>query len=332
NLITTSSSSVGEVLAQKKIQDLPLVSNNVLDLVGTMGGTFLTQDKIFGAEQTSFAGVSARDINIQRDGISVNNQRWPNGLETPTKMNPDLVGEIRMILAPVDAEMGRGNGQIQILTRSGTNQYRGSATWNVQNSFLDANTWLNNSRTPRGTAPWRNMHDYSVAFGGPIKKNKTFFYTVWNQLIVTSRQEVFPTVPTDCARRGIFRYFDNFVNGNASQLPVTVAGFPQVPTVNLDGSPRSPDGSPLRYLSVFGALAANPTKPDCSDAQIDTSTLVPNGTSSWDPNRRQLDKTGFIASTLAAMPHANSFDNPNRLTLAVPDGLNTATLRWVRRN
>ena len=332
NLITTSSSSVGEVLAQKKIQDLPLVSNNVLDLVGTMGGTFLTQDKIFGAEQTSFAGVSARDINIQRDGISVNNQRWPNGLETPTKMNPDLVGEIRMILAPVDAEMGRGNGQIQILTRSGTNEYRGSATWNVQNSYLDANTWLNNSRTPRGTAPWRNMHDYSVAFGGPIKKNKTFFYTVWNQLIVTSRQEVFPTVLTDCARRGIFRYYDNFVNGNASQLPVTVAGFPQVPTVNLDGSPRSPDGSPLRYLSVFGALAANPTKPDCSDAQIDTSTLVPNGASSWDPNRRQLDKTGFIASTLTAMPHANSFDNPNRLTVAVPDGLNTATLRWVRRN
>src|SRR6185369_16895189 len=145
NLITTSSSSVGEVLAQKSIQDLPLTSNNVLDLVATMGGTFMTTDKVFAAEQTSFAGVSARDVNIQRDGISVNNQRWPNGLETPTKMNPDLVGEIRMILAPVDAEMGRGNGQIQILTRSGTNQFRGSATWNVQNTAFDANTWLNNS-------------------------------------------------------------------------------------------------------------------------------------------------------------------------------------------
>jgi len=128
NLITTSSSSVGAVLPEKQIQDLPLVSNNVLDLVSTMGGTYMTNDKVFGAEQTNFAGVSARDVNISRDGISVNNQRWPNGLETPTKMNPDLVGEIKMILAPVDAEMGRGNGQIQIMTRSGTNQYRGSAT------------------------------------------------------------------------------------------------------------------------------------------------------------------------------------------------------------
>jgi hypothetical protein len=331
NIIATSSSSVGEVLPERQIQDLPLVSNNVLDLVGTMGGTFLTGDKIFGAEQTSFAGVSARDVNISRDGISVNNQRWPNGLETPTKMNPDLVGEIRMILAPVDAEMGRGNGQIQILTRSGTNEYRGSATWNVQNTAFDANTWQNNSR--RVTPPWRNAHDYSLAFGGPIKKNKTFFYTVWNQLIVKSRQEVFPTVLTDCARRGIFRYFDGFINGNARQVDNQIGSFPQRATVNPDGSPRSPDGSPLRYISVFGPLAANPTQPDCSDAQINTSTLVPNGaTTGWDTHRRQLDRSGFIAATLASMPLANSFENPGNVGASAPDGLNTATHRWVRTN
>ena len=337
NLITTSSSSVGEVLTQKQLQDLPLVSNNVLDLVGAMAGTYITNDKIFGAEQTSFAGVSARDVNIQRDGISVNNQRWPNGLETPTKMNPDLVGEVRMILAPVDAEMGRGNGQVQIMTRSGTNQFRGSAVWNVQNSVFDSNTWFNNTRSPRIAQTWRNMHEYDGAFGGPIKKNKTFFYALWNQLIVTSRAETFPTVLTDCARRGIFRYFDNYVNGNARQIPTVNGNANQVATVNPDGSPKSPDGSPLRYLSVFGPLAANPTKPDCSDAQIDSSTLVPTGaTASWDTYRKQLDKTGFIAGTLSSMPHANSFDNPANTVASpiafVPDGLNTANYRWVRSN
>src|SRR5207247_3848631 len=249
--VTATNNATG-VVTTVQSKDLPLVSNNVLDLVAVMGGTFLTNDKVFGAEQTNFAGVSARDVNISRDGISVSNQRWPNGLETPTKMNPDLVGEIRMILAPVDAEMGRGNGQIQILTRSGTNEYRGSATWNIQNTALDANTWLNNSR--RVTPPWRNGHDYSLAFGGPIKKNKTFFYTVWNQLIVESRTEVFPNVLTDCARRGIFRYYDNYINGNARQLTTTVGGFPTTATVNPDGSPKSTDGSPLRYLNLFVSL------------------------------------------------------------------------------
>ena len=220
NLITSSSSSVGEVLQEKTIQDLPLVSNNVLDLVGVMAGVRMTNDAIFGAEQTNFAGVSARDINVQRDGISINNQRWPNGLDSPTRMNPDLVGEIKLILAPVDAEMGRGNGQVQIQTRSGTNAFHGALVWNVQNSALDANTWTNNSKSPVITPPWRNQHEYNIAVGGPIKKNKTFFYALWDQEIVSSRATAFPTVLTDCARLGIFRYFDNFNNGNANQIPL----------------------------------------------------------------------------------------------------------------
>ena len=77
NLITSSSSSVGEVLQQRQIQDLPLVSNNVLDLVGVMAGVTMTNDAIFGAESTNFAGVSARDINVQRDGISSTTRGGP---------------------------------------------------------------------------------------------------------------------------------------------------------------------------------------------------------------------------------------------------------------
>jgi hypothetical protein len=212
-----------------------------------MAGVFMTNDAVFGAEQTNFAGVSARDVNVQRDGISMNSQRWPNGLDSPTRMNPDLVGEIRLILAPVDAEMGRGNGQVQIQTRSGTNAYHGAAVYNVQNSALDANLWANNrNQTPNAQGkveatqpPWRNYHDYSLSFGGPIQKNKTFFYALWNQQIIVNRQTVNPTVLTDCARLGIFRYYDNFPNGSARAT---------VPTVNVDGSPRSPDGSPSARL------------------------------------------------------------------------------------
>ena len=71
---------------------------------------------------------------------------------SPTTINPDLVGEIRIILSPIDAELGRGNSQIQIQTRSGTNQYRGSAAWNIINTALNANTWGNNQRSIREPA------------------------------------------------------------------------------------------------------------------------------------------------------------------------------------
>src|SRR5689334_3517344 len=103
-LLLESSSSVGNVLEQQKVVDLPLVSNNVLDLVGVMAGVNVTKDNVFGANDTKFAGVAAGNINVQRDGIPITGGRWPTGLQPATSINPDLVGEVRMILPPVDAE------------------------------------------------------------------------------------------------------------------------------------------------------------------------------------------------------------------------------------
>ena len=135
-----------------------------------------------------------------------------------------LSGEIRLILSPVDAELGRGNSQIQIHTRSGTNKYTGSAAWYVRNTALDANTWSNNHTpfTDPGTGvttnstqkPWRNNHQYSIAYGGPVKipglydgKNKTFFYALWAQNISNTRQVLYTPVLTDTARHGNFPLF-----------------------------------------------------------------------------------------------------------------------------
>jgi hypothetical protein len=48
-----------------------------------------------------------------------------------------MIGEIKLILTPVDAEMGRGNGQVQITTRSGTNRFSGAAVWSIRNSAVE---------------------------------------------------------------------------------------------------------------------------------------------------------------------------------------------------
>jgi hypothetical protein len=102
----------------------------------------------------TFAGLGAYYVNLQRDGIESNAMaRWGVSIQTSTFMSPDLVGEVKLVLAPVDAEMGRGNGQMQVLTRSGTNQFRGTAVWSVRNSALDANTWNNNNDIDSRTGP-----------------------------------------------------------------------------------------------------------------------------------------------------------------------------------
>jgi hypothetical protein len=92
-----------------------------------------------------------------------------------------------------------------------------------------------------------------------------------------------------------------------------------------------PYDNSLQYISVFGPLQSNPTKLDCSDAPINSATLVPNGVSltaapgsggGWDPFRRQMDTTGFINRTMAFYPTPNNYE--------IGDGLNTAGYRVLR--
>ena len=331
-LLATSSSSVGEVLTQQKVQDLPIVGNNVLDLFRLLPGARMNADGVNG----TFAGVSADKVNMQRDGVDASGSAYwvQAGAQSATFINPDLVGEIRLILAPVDAEMGRGNAQVQFLTRSGTNRFNGSAVWSLRNTALDANTWNNNNDTDPLTGAWKptkpdwlNANQYTISYGGPIIKNKTFFFALWDGLIVNARTVQNPTVLTPCARNGIFRYFDNWNNGNFTQTTQATGNTPTIAVVNAVGNPVTPTNNPdvtpfngsaftgtLRYTSVFGPLTNVPSTPDCSDAQL--------GTTRFDTFRTGVDTSGFVNKVLGAMPVPNNYE--------VGDGLNTAGHRWVR--
>src|SRR6185369_10210093 len=164
-----------------------VVGNNVLDMLNALGGidnlVFTSANPSAansgGRETTTLGGVSAMFTPVLRDGVMVQDTRWPTGINSATVINPDLVGEIRLIVAPVDAELGRGNGAVQISTRSGTNQFHGAATWNIQNTGLNPNSWSNNRVQPKRIEPaWININQGTVAVGGPIIKNKTFFYAL----------------------------------------------------------------------------------------------------------------------------------------------------------
>ena len=339
SILTTSSSSVGEILTQQRVQDLPTVSNNVLDLYRLMPGIRVNDDGVSG----SFAGLSGQGtVNVQRDGVdAAGGSRWGSNALSATYMSPDLIAEAKLIVAPVDVELGRGNAQVQFLTRSGSNQYHGTGAWYVRNSALDANTWNNNRQVDPKTGAWKpttpdwsNNHQFTGSIGGPIVRNKTFFFALWDSSLINGRTTPNSLVLTPCARNGIFRYYDSgrdsnnqvipsWNNGNAVQQTST-GTTPVISVVDAVGNPvrpaTNPDGSTfdgtLRYFSVFGALANTPTLPDCSDAQVQGN--------SWDANRRAVDATGFVAKVLGQMPLPNNYE------LAGTDGLNTAGHRWTR--
>ncbi len=181
--IATSSASIGEVLSQQKVSDLPIVGNNILSFLTLMPGVRMNDDGVTG----TFAGLSADKINVQRDGVdaSASARYVQAGAQTATFVAPDLVGEVRVIIAPVDAELGRGNGQVQFLTRSGTNQFHGAGVWFVRNTALDANTWTNNRQVDSKTGAWKpttpdwaNLHQLTGSIGGPIVKEQDILLCV----------------------------------------------------------------------------------------------------------------------------------------------------------
>jgi hypothetical protein len=271
-------------------------------------------------------------------------------------INPDLVGEIKIILAPVDAEMGRGNGQVIITTRSGTNRFTGAATLLYTNSGLNPNTWIGNQsgsfKDDSGTAcavqqasgsckwtltnkpAWFSNYHPTVSFGGPIIKNKTFFFVLWDQQKNFQRALVTATTLTDTARNGVFRYFDNWNNGNAAATitgNTTGSTTGTYPVVDINGNPVTPATNPgggaytggLKCFSVFGPIKADGSAFTAADCP--TGTALGVGGSPWDPNRPVMDTTGYIAKILKEMPHANNF-----AVAGTGDGLNTAAMRYVR--
>src|SRR5215813_12684925 len=307
-LLTASTASVGTVLPANQVVDLPLVGRNVMDLVtNTMPGVVGN-----GTASTTFGGVTANasaNVGISLDGVTMNTGRHTQGLKPSFFVTPDLVDEMRVVVAPVDVE-GRGAAQIQMRAKTGTNQFHGTATWNVRNSKLNAAAWADNRL---GNSPiWYNRQQSTASLGGPIFKNKTFFFALYDRQDQLQKQSTDSVVLTPLARQGIFRFFPGVNNGNADVVANGSGATRTVPVVDKLGNPLSQAQvgatGPLQSFNVFGD-ALNP----------------------GDPNRKGFDQTGYIAKLINAMPLPNAFDGPSTNGGVSVDGLNTAIIRFVRR-
>jgi hypothetical protein len=256
----TTSTSVGGVINGQRVQDLPLPERDALGLVLTQGG--LVGDNLAGSR------ISA--LNVTRDGINVMDQRINSGVNSVFFTSVDSVSEVRVITSPADAEFGRGSGQIQISTRSGTNEFHGSLFESHHNSVLNANDWASNwLGIPRDPLV---SNQFGARLGGPIRRNKTFFHVLYEGQRLRPHNRVTTTVFTPTARQGIYRFFPGARNGNADAPD---------PAVDLAGNPVRPASATgdLRSVNVFAA----------------------------DPDRPGLDRTGIVQSFLSAMPLPNDF-------------------------
>ena len=279
SVILEAGTSTGTVMSDDVLQAIPMVGNNVMDLINILGGvTMNTSDAVWGGLSQEFAGVNSRQVNIMRDGMSMNEVRYATGINAASNINQEMVGEFKMVLSPVDAEMGRGAGQVQMTTRSGSNVFHGSGTWSNQNTALDARDFshkLNN--TPK---MWRNLNNYMLTGSGPIIRNKAFFFVTWEQQFSRSKTPVTAKVMTECAKKGIYRYIygpnpagttpdmQGWQPGPATESNTYNPTTNTRPSVDMDGNillggnfynsatntPVSFPNGELKFESVFGPL------------------------------------------------------------------------------
>ncbi len=282
--LSLGNTSVGGVIGGQKVQDLPLPNRDALGLVFTQGG-------LAGA---NFSGARIGSLNISRDGVNVQDQRLNRGVDSRIFTSVDLIQEVRVITSPADAEFGRGSGQIQMITRSGTNSFHGSVFEAHRNTALNANTWFNNQRgrdlvSGEEISPRNGLirNQFGGRLGGPIIKNRTFFHALYEGQRIRISNVVNTTVLTETARRGIFRFYPGVTNGNANAA---------VPTVDLNG---------------------NPVRPSTATGALQSVSLF-----NRDPNRPGPDPTGTVQKALGLVPLPNNF--------RFGDGLNTATFTWQR--
>ena len=209
-LVNTTSGSLGGLVSEQKVADLPLNGRNYVDLGLMQLG--VSQDNINRGGNTSgpanvgtwFSsnGAPARSNNYMLDGAILQNySNTTSAGSSGSTLGVEGVREFRLVTNSFSAEYGlRMGSQMTIVSKSGTNQFHGSAFDYLRNSALDARNFFDRitPTTPR-RLPSFTRNQFGGAFGGPIRKDKTFFYAVFESLKERKGlTNVSTTIPAAC--------------------------------------------------------------------------------------------------------------------------------------
>lgn len=296
--LETSSAALGNVIEQRAIASLPLNGRNPLTLlilepgVSQRSGNTITVN-----------GARSAANNITIDGIEANESSNPNAVNNVFRLTPDSVQEFKVTTSNPTPEEGRNSGaSVSIATRSGTNELHGRAFHFFRNTALNADEFF--AKAQGNEKPDIKLNQYGFDLGGPVRRNRTFFFGSWQGQQINYAQSVDTVLGdsvdlyTATARSGIFRYF---------------VADPSSPLV-IDGQ-RITQNSPLLVNPSNGML--KPGVVNCSTAG-QTNCVASYNIFAADPAHIGADKAAFAV--------LNSYPLPN--SYAAGDGLNTGVYVW----
>jgi hypothetical protein len=201
-LIESQSSNVAQIVNREMLSALPLPNRAASSLAALAPGVVMIDPGTGTAENYpvfSVAGGRARNQNFILDGGNVSNAVGLTRPQQLTSLPVDAMQEFRVIANNYSAEYGHSSGGIvSMSTRAGTNQYHGSIFESLQNDVFNARNFFAAARAPI------RLNRFGGTFGGPVRKDKTFFFVTWEQTRQLTSDTITSTVPTLQERTGDF--------------------------------------------------------------------------------------------------------------------------------
>jgi hypothetical protein len=268
--LNTSDASLGNSTNNATIQALPSETRNVPDLLSLQPGVFFLPQPTNPLNQDSRSGAvnggRSDQGNVTLDGVDDNDQVNGFAFTGVLRETQDSVEEFRVTTSNANADAGRSSGaQISLLTKSGTNKFHGAAyeyhrpTFTVANDFFNKQAELNSGEPNIPGKLIRNIFGGDV--GGPILKDKLFFFGNYEGSRLAENAQVSRTVPTAAYQRGILQYTGDAAAGGTETQAISAA---QVATLDAGcqvcgtaAYPPGPGPDPFALAYFNSTPAAN---------------------------------------------------------------------------
>ncbi len=315
-MVQTDSAAVTSTLQGRQIADLPFTSHNVTELIAAQPGT----SSPGGVRYSTINGLPQPTINITIDGINVQ--------DNATKSNPDAIfnavqprtaaiEEMTMSTAAAGADsLGEGAVQIKFVTKGGSNTLHGSLYETNRNSAFEACQFF--TCLQGSTKANINLNEFGFTVGGPVKKNKLFFFESFEFFFLPQQFSQTTTWLTPAAVSGVFSYNAGGVVRNVNLYALAAAANPSLPA-GVRPFPTAVDPTLAKTYSLIAQLTANGTQV----SRIGTNNDYNRYNFTWNPhavNNRKF-QTSRIDYNLNDKNHINFVWN-YQVNSRAPDGLN----------
>jgi hypothetical protein len=270
--VNTTDATIGNAFENRRIEELPFEGRNPVEILSLQPGVTYTNpttgtaiNNAVDTRNGTVNGGRSDQSNVILDGVDNNDQNNGLAFVGALRSTLDSVEEFRVTTTNSNADSGRSSGaQVSLITKGGTNRWHGSAYEYNRSNIGEANDWFNEqaqiSSGLRNTPPFLRRNVFGASLGGPIKKDKLFFFLNWEKQIQHESTQTTRIVPSDNLRAGIVSYLCNTSDPNCftGNTGANGAQFTVAPAAGQD---------PTQFLLVtLPAPTLSLLDPNCSGA------------------------------------------------------------------